>query len=243
MGIPYVTAPCEAEAQCAALCKAGKVWATATEDMDSLTFGSPVLLRHLTFSEARKMPIKEFHLNQVLSDLGFTQDEFIDLCILLGCDYTDSIRGIGPKSAIDLMQKHRTIDGILAYLEKEKKDKYKVPEDWPFDEARRLFKTPDVTDPATLTFKWKAPNEEALVEYMCKEKGFQEDRIRSGCKKLKVKVGQASQGRLDSFFKVIPNPNAGAKAKAKLDKQKADAKAKAKAGKAGKKGFGGKPRR
>ena len=46
-------APCEAEAQCAALVKAGKVWATGTEDMDALTFGSSVLLRHLTFSETR----------------------------------------------------------------------------------------------------------------------------------------------------------------------------------------------
>ena len=46
-------APCEAEAQCAALVKAGHVYATGTEDMDALTFGSSVLLRHLTFSEAR----------------------------------------------------------------------------------------------------------------------------------------------------------------------------------------------
>lgn len=51
-------APCEAEAQCAELVKTGKVYAVGTEDMDALTFGSTVLLRHLTFSEARKMPIK-----------------------------------------------------------------------------------------------------------------------------------------------------------------------------------------
>ena len=50
---PVLQAPCEAEAQCAALVKAGKVYATGTEDMDALTFGSSVLLRHLTFSEAR----------------------------------------------------------------------------------------------------------------------------------------------------------------------------------------------
>ncbi|PIO71958.1 XPG protein [Teladorsagia circumcincta] len=58
MGVPVVEAPCEAEAQCAALVKANKVFATATEDMDSLTFGSNILLRHMTFSEAKKMPIK-----------------------------------------------------------------------------------------------------------------------------------------------------------------------------------------
>ena len=66
MGIPFVSAPCEAEAQCAELVKGGKVYAAGTEDMDALTFGTTVLLRHLTFSEARKMPIKEFHLSNVL---------------------------------------------------------------------------------------------------------------------------------------------------------------------------------
>lgn len=49
----FLKAPCEAEAQCASLVKAGKVYGTATEDMDALTFGTNVLLRHMTFSEAR----------------------------------------------------------------------------------------------------------------------------------------------------------------------------------------------
>lgn len=59
-------APCEAEAQCAELCKSGKVYGAGSEDMDTLTFASPVLLRHLTFSEARKMPILEITLSKVL---------------------------------------------------------------------------------------------------------------------------------------------------------------------------------
>uniref|UniRef100_A0A0K0D091 Flap endonuclease 1 n=1 Tax=Angiostrongylus cantonensis TaxID=6313 RepID=A0A0K0D091_ANGCA len=58
MGVPVIEAPCEAEAQCAALVKANKVFASATEDMDALTFGSNILLRHMTFSEAKKVPIK-----------------------------------------------------------------------------------------------------------------------------------------------------------------------------------------
>lgn len=55
--------------------KAGKVFATATEDMDALTFGSNVLLRHLTFSEARKMPIQEIHLDKVLDGFNFDQKQ------------------------------------------------------------------------------------------------------------------------------------------------------------------------
>ena len=75
MGVPYVDSPCEAEAQCAALAKAGKVYAAGSEDMDTLTFGTSVLLRHLTFSEARKMPIMEIQLDKVLEGLEMTMNE------------------------------------------------------------------------------------------------------------------------------------------------------------------------
>lgn len=223
MGVPYVDAPCEAEAQCAALVKAGKVYAVGTEDMDALTFGSTVLLRHLTFSEARKMPIKEFHLNHILTDLEFTQDEFIDLCILLGCDYCDSIRGIGPKRAVELVKQHRSIENILKHLDTKK---YAVPEDWPFTEARRLFKEPTVDAGSDIELKWAEPDEDAVVKYMCEENGFSEDRIRNGCKKLTKARHTSTQGRLDSFFKVVSTSST----KRKEPEQKGGAKKKAKSG-------------
>lgn len=200
MGIPYINAPCEAEAQCAALVKAGKVYATATEDMDSLTFGSSVVLRHLTFSEARKMPIKEFHLSKVLSDLELTQDEFIDLCILLGCDYCDSIRGIGPKRAIELIRQHKSIEEILKHIDTKK---YTVPDEWPYAEARVFFTNPDVTNSEACEIKWSEPDEEAIVRFMVEEKQFNEDRIRSGVKKLIKARSGSVQGRLDNFFTVL----------------------------------------
>ncbi|RKP06385.1 flap endonuclease 1 [Thamnocephalis sphaerospora] len=198
MGIPYVEAPCEAEAQCAALARAGKVYAAATEDMDTLTFGTPVLLRHLTFSEARKMPINEIHLDRVLAGLNMTMDQFIDLCILLGCDYCDSIRGIGPHRAMTLLREHGSLEAVLASLDKKK---YTVPEGWPLEEVRHLFKSPEVQDPETIELKWQAPNEEGIIEFMVKEKGFGESRIRGGIEKLQKNMKTATQGRLDSFFK------------------------------------------
>jgi flap endonuclease-1 len=75
MGIPYIIAPTEAEAQCATLARAGKVYAAASEDMDTLTFNSPILLRHLTFSEQRKEPILEIHLDKVLEGLAMELDQ------------------------------------------------------------------------------------------------------------------------------------------------------------------------
>jgi flap endonuclease-1 len=127
-------------------------------------------------------------------------DEFIDLCILLGCDYCDSIKGIGPKRAIELMKTHRSIEKILEKLDTKK---YQVPENWPYKEARGLFKEPEIEDPKSFDLKWVAPDEEAVVAYLVGEKGFAEDRIRNGCKKLAKARQTSTQGRLDGFFKVI----------------------------------------
>jgi len=226
MGIPFVEAPCEAEAQCAELVKGGKVYAAGTEDMDSLTFGTNILLRHLTFSEARKMPIKEFYLNKVLEGFEMNQDEFIDLCILLGCDYVDKIKGIGPKKAIELVKKYKNIETILENLDK---TKYPPPENWMFQEARRLFKEPEVTPASEVDLKWEKPDEEELVKFMCGEKGFQEERIRNGLKKLVKARSGATQGRLDTFFKVLPSPTPNANKRKSEEMSKGSAK-KAKGG-------------
>ena len=232
MGVPYVSAPCEAESQCAELVKGGKVYAVGTEDMDALTFGTTVLLRHLTFSEARKMPIKEFHLEKVLEGLELSQEEFVDLCILLGCDYCEKIRGVGPKSALKLVQEHKSIDKIINNIDKKK---YTVPEKWNYEGARRLFKEPEVTAADKIELKWEKPDEEGLVRYMCEEKGFAEDRIRNGAKKL-LKARQGStQGRLDSFFKPLPNSNNTPNKKRKSEEMTNGSAKKGKTG--GKKGF------
>ncbi|XP_038620335.1 flap endonuclease 1 [Tachyglossus aculeatus] len=199
MGIPYLEAPGEAEASCAALVKAGKVYAAATEDMDCLTFGSPVLMRHLTASEAKKLPIQEFHLSRVLQELGLTQEQFVDLCILLGSDYCDSIRGIGPKRAVDLIRQHKSIEEIVRRLDP---NKYPVPDHWLHKEARRLFLEPEVVDPETVELKWSEPDEDGLVLFMCGEKQFNEDRVRGGVRRLSRSRRGSTQGRLDDFFKV-----------------------------------------
>ncbi|XP_003705323.1 flap structure-specific endonuclease 1 [Megachile rotundata] len=232
MGIPYVEAPCEAEAQCAALVKAGKVFATATEDMDALTFGCNVLLRRLTFSEARKMPVQEFHHDKVLEGLGLNQDEFIDLCIMLGCDYTNSIKGVGPKRAMELIKTHRSLEKILENLDT---NKYPVPEDWNYKQARLLFQEPEVANVEEIEFKWSEPDEDGLVNFLCGDKQFSEERVRNGAKKLYKARHTSTQGRLDTFFKVLPNQNPSPKRKAE---EKTVANKKSKKGTAGR----GKPR-
>ncbi|KAI8366076.1 FEN-1 nuclease [Radiomyces spectabilis] len=202
MGIPYVEAPTEAEAQCAELARCGKVYAAASEDMDTLTFASPTLLRHLTFSEQRKMPIDEVHLDKALEGLGLNMTEFVDLCILLGCDYVESIKGVGPARAYSMIKEHKSIEAALPHLPE--KLRANIPDDWKFDEARELFVKPDVLPGDNIELKWEAPDVEAVVDFLVKEKGFNEERIRKSCEKLAKNVKQATQSRMMDFFKSVP---------------------------------------
>ncbi|KAI3495342.1 hypothetical protein L1887_37653 [Cichorium endivia] len=201
MGVPVIEAPSEAEAQCAALCKADKVYAVASEDMDSLTFGAPKFLRHLMDPSSRKIPVMEFDVSKVLEELNLTMDQFIDLCILCGCDYCDSIRGIGGQTALKLIRQHGSIESILENINKER---YQIPENWPYQEARRLFKEPLVcVDDEHLELKWGAPDEEGLLNFLVTENGFNSDRVTKAVEKIKASKNKSSQNRLESFFKPV----------------------------------------
>lgn len=134
MGVPVVRAPCEAEAQAAALARDGRVYATATEDMDALTFRTPIQVRKMTFANASKSEVQQINYDKAIRGMGLTHDQFVDLCILLGCDYCDTIRGIGPKTALKLIKEHGDIETILKHLNREK---YVIPESYEPAEAKK----------------------------------------------------------------------------------------------------------
>lgn len=210
MGVPVVEAPCEAEAQCAALAKAGVVWAAASEDMDTLCFGAPRLLRRLTFSEARKLPVWQIDLETVLADMELTMGEFVDVCILCGCDYLEPLKGIGPKKALERIRKHGTLEAVVEALRADAK--FAVPEAYPIDEAQALFHEADVADPAAVapSVKWTTPDEAGLIDYLVGQKGFNIDRVRSAIERLKKARNKGSQKRMESFFTSKKPPKATA---------------------------------
>ncbi|KAI4206908.1 MAG: hypothetical protein LQ346_000850 [Caloplaca aetnensis] len=227
MGVPYIVAPTEAEAQCAVLARAGKVYAAASEDMDTLCFNAPILLRHLTFSEQRKEPILEIHLDKVLEGLGMERKQFIDLCILLGCDYLDPIPKIGPASALKMIRDYGTLEALVEHIKNDPKKRYTIPDDWPFEDARELFVTPDVrqADHPDCDFKWEAPDVEGLIKFLVTEKGFSEDRVRNAAARLQKNLKSSQQARLEGFFKPKPKTeeevnNLKRKNEAKRDEQK-----------------------
>ncbi|KAL3678450.1 hypothetical protein R1sor_021406 [Riccia sorocarpa] len=232
MGVPVVEAPSEAEAECAALCKAGKVYAVASEDMDSLTFAAPVFLRHLMEPVTRKLPVMEFWVDKVLEGLQLSMDQFIDMCILCGCDYCDSIKGIGPQSALKLIRQHGTLEEVVENLNK---SKYQIPENWNYKEARRLFKDPVVTAADDIPeLKWLGPDEEGLKQFLVEENGFNIERVTKGIEKIKSAKNKSSQGRLESFFKVSAAANPAPKRKEPDAKDTAQKKPKGKVVKKGK---------
>lgn len=224
MGVPVVLAPCEAESSCAQLVKTGKAHAAGSEDMDTLTFGATLLLRKLTAGDQKKNPITEINLDKALAGLGLAYAEFVDLCILLGCDYCEPIKGMGPQTAVRLVREHRSIERIKAHLA-EQGGKLQIPDDFPFVEVRKLFHAPDVVGD-DVEIKFAEPDVEGLVAFLVQEKGFSEDRVRANAAKLKKAAHQKPQQRLTDFFKVQPaKAAAGAKTAAGAKRAPAAAKA------------------
>lgn len=203
MGVPVVQAAGEAEAQCAELVRNKAAWAVATEDMDALTFGSTILLRHLNYGESKGRKIVEIHLDRVLEESGFTMPMFIDLCILLGCDYTSKIPGIGPVKAWEGINQHKTIEGLIASLDKEK---HPVPEDFDWVGARELFNEPAVVPAKDVELQWREPDAEGLRKFLVEDKLFNAERVEKGIARLRAALQQKTQGRIDSFFTVIKRP-------------------------------------
>lgn len=114
MGIPYIHADGEAEAYASELCRLKIVDGVVTEDMDTLTYGCPVLIRKcIDRSIKRPDMITVFDYEKIIEDLKLTHDQFIDFCILCGCDYCPTILRVGPQKAYQYIQKHGSIEKII----------------------------------------------------------------------------------------------------------------------------------
>ncbi len=199
LGIPWVQAPSEGEAQAAYLAKKGDAWASASQDYDSLLFGTPILIRNLGITGRRKLPRKNVYieikpekieLEKVLKSLGINRSQLIDLAILVGTDFTSGIKGIGPKKALKLVKEGKTAVDVY-------KDHGLDPNE--VLTAREIFLNPPVTDDYTLEFK--EPDEEGLISYMVGEFDFSEERIRNALEKVKKEYDvKGTQARLDQWF-------------------------------------------
>jgi flap endonuclease-1 len=185
MGVPWVQAPSEGEAQAAHLSKRGDADYCASQDYDSLLFGAPWFVKNVTISGRRKLPSKNVYvdvnpevveLQQVLKDCGITYEQLVDVGILIGTDFNpDGIKGLGPKTALKLIKEHGSLEKAVAHVENA---------EFPVEpqRIREIFLHPKVTENYKLN--WGQPDVEDVVGFMCGERDFSEDRVRKALEKM-----------------------------------------------------------
>lgn len=195
MGIPVINAPSEAEATCAALARDGKVYAAATEDADCLTFGTKTLVRNLMAAESQKKQILEVSLERILEQLNISMTQFIDFCILSGCDYCDTLKGVGPSTAMKLITQHGCIEKVLENMEADK-----VPSNFRYQAARDFFIECEAVDTKTVEFEFGEPDFEGLEKFLVEGQSFDKTRVDRFVQRLKAAKGKTKQRPLDSFF-------------------------------------------
>jgi flap endonuclease-1 len=196
LGLPWIQAPSEGEAQAAYMTRRGNSDYCASQDYDSLLFGAPKLLRNVTISGRRKLPSKGIYvdvvpevieLSKALRESGLTYEQLIDVGILIGTDFNpDGIKGLGPKTALKLIKQYGTLENALPHI---KNAAFPVEPNC----IREVFLHPQVTD--NYTISWRDPNVEGVIDFLCRQKDFSEDRVRKsldkmmeGCKKQKAKM-------------------------------------------------------
>ncbi|MCK4885421.1 flap endonuclease-1 [Candidatus Bathyarchaeota archaeon] len=202
MGIPWIQAPSEGEAQAAYLTTKGDANYCGSQDYDSLLFGATVLVRNVTMSGRRKIPRKNVYvevvpeimkLDYVLEELEITREQLVDVAILVGTDFNpEGVKGVGPKTALKLIKKYGSIEEAMPSLQ---------DAEFPVEpkRIREIFLNPKVTDNYNL--EWKAPNIDGVVDFLCREKDFSEERVRKTLKRMIEGIKEAkSKTTLETWF-------------------------------------------
>lgn len=198
MGIPWIQAPSEGEAQAAYMVSRGDAYASASQDYDSLLFGTPRLVRNMALTGRRKLPRKNVYvevkpeiivLEENLNRLGITREQLIDIGILVGTDYNMGIKGIGAKTALKLIKKYGSLEKVM-------EEKGVIIEN--YEEIRKIFLNPPVVSDYTLV--WRDVNEDALLDFLCQEHDFSKDRVMSALEKIRMFKKYREQRSLDAWF-------------------------------------------
>ncbi|MBO0888018.1 flap endonuclease-1 [Candidatus Bathyarchaeota archaeon] len=203
LGVPIVQAPSEGEAQAAFMTTRGDVWGAVSQDYDSLLFGANRLVRNLAITGKRKLPLREAYVQvdpemvlseETLSTLQLAREQLIDLGILIGTDFNpDGFKGIGPKTALKLLRENGSIEKIAS-----QRSDFIVPQN--LQRIREIFLRPQVT--SSYTLDWKEPQSETLVRFLCGDRDFSEERVRTAVERMKKGTTHAVQSEqpLESFF-------------------------------------------
>ena len=182
MGVSYIQGESEAESYAGELCRMGYVDAVISEDMDTLVYGCPTLIRRcLDRKEKRKEVVTTFQLSTLLQDLEMDLAQFTDLCILCGCDYCDTLPGIGPKRAYQYLKKYETIEGMI------ESGKFEIPDSFRnrYEKARELFRMYyEKVTPEEVPVQRSEIDYDNLSNYLIHECGMNEHRVKRSLSKI-----------------------------------------------------------
>jgi len=203
IGLPWVQAPGEGEAQSSYMAIKGDVWGTASQDFDSLLYGTPRLVRNLSITGRRRLPKKNVYIRiepeiielaDALGGLGLSREQLIDLGILIGTDYNpDGIKGVGPKTALKLLQKYGSLEEALPHIENAE-----FPHS--VEEIKRLFLEPETTDDYDL--KWCPPDAKGIADFLCGERDFERGRVLKAVEKIgRGFAKERERTTLDKWFR------------------------------------------
>ena len=201
-GVPVIESSTEADPLCANIVSKGLAYAVSSEDMDLLAFGCPKLIRSLS----SKKKAFEIDLKKALLDMKLTQDQFIDLCILLGCDYCETIPKIGPKRAYEKIKEYGSIKNFLENDEKVKSGYYKIPINYQenYSNAANFFKNPPLEKNITKSqLKMGKPKYNQIKEIMIDIYDFKLNKVNQYLNKIKAFYNKSTNNPSKQIKKYI----------------------------------------
>jgi flap endonuclease-1 len=199
LGVPWIRAPSEGEAQAAYMTKKGDAWSTGSQDYDSILFGSPRLVRNIVISGRRKLPSKNVYVKiepelvdsaESMKNIGVTREQLVEIALILGTDFNPGIKGVGPKTALKLVRSYGSAEAAL----KEKG----LPSNAPYDEVREIFLHPKVTDDYKL--KSRELDKDKVTRLLVDEHAFSLERVQVALKRVEEITKTSKPTGLDRWF-------------------------------------------
>ena len=191
LGIPYVQAPAEGEAQAAVLSQQGKVFAAASQDYDTLLFGAKRVIRNLNITNKKKVSGKGItkgifpeviDASYNLSKLGLSREQLIILSLFVGTDYNKGVDGIGPKKALKLVKEKERTELFNTY---DFRAVYNINEIYDYFISPNTIEVNGDLDPIKI-------EKDKLINFLCDEHSFSRERINQYLEKLKTEDNSLS---------------------------------------------------
>ena len=206
LGVPVVQAPSEGEAQIAYMVNKGDVWASASQDYDTLLFGAKRLLRNYAVSRSRKvgdtsitLDIEWILLSKLLENLDLTQEQLVEMGILIGTDFYEGISGVGQKTAYNLIKKYKSIKRINASNVTVRGKLVELDLDL-VENVKDIFLNP-LAVAVVMPHYFASQNFDKIEDFLINKHNFSSSRVKNAFERLKKIEAASKQTSLEQFFK------------------------------------------